>query len=335
MEWPSLFIKALNLIPYNKPHLSVDQQIELMTGRGMEITDLDKAKKCIERIGYYRLSAYWYPFRRTTLSLDRNGRPVTTVLDDYKDNTTFSTVLDIYVFDKKLRLLLLDALERVEVAVRTNIAISLGSRSKIAHRDPAFFDATFAQHVNARTGETKHQFWLNKFDSAYNRSKEEFVKHYKRKYVEADFPIWMAVELWDFGMLSHFFAGMRRPDKDKIANDYGLNGRQLETWLHCLNVARNICAHHGRLWNRPVVNQPSIPTNNSILDLQHVAADTHSLRRLYATLSILKFLLNQINPTSTWGQRLIELVEEFPNVENISLRHAGFPDDWKDNDIWQ
>ena len=153
--------------------------------------------------------------------------------------------------------------------------------------------------------------------------------------MEADFPIWMAVELWDFGMLSHFFAGMRRPDKDKIANDYGLNGRQLETWLRCLNVVRNICAHHSRLWNRTLVNQPSIPTNNSLPDLQHVAADTHSLRRLYATLAILKFLLDRINPSSTWGQRLIALIDEFPTARHISLRHAGFPNDWKEKTLWK
>lgn len=320
------------MIPYAKPYLSVAQQLQLISSRGMEITDLDKAARCLERIGYYRLSAYWYPFRKTQRTFAVDGSVSVTVLDDYKDNTSFSSVLGIYVFDKKLRLLVLDALERVEVAIRTNIALHLGQLDKQAHRNPTLFDASFLRPN--RFGDVAHTVWLEKFDAAYGRSKEEFVKHYKRKYVYADFPIWMAVELWDFGMLSHFFAGMRRTDKDTVAGKYGLNGRQLESWLRSLNVIRNICAHHSRLWNRTLVNQPSLPRNNSLPKLQHVADDTHSLTRLYAALSILKFMLDSINPSSSWGERIKEHFADFPDVQHLSLRHAGFPEDWLEKDIW-
>ena len=114
---------------YEKPYLSPKEQVELLMSRGMEITDLAKAEECLARIGYYRLSAYWYPFRK-----EQNGA----VEDNFKEGTTFSLSLDYYVFDKKLRLLTLDAIERVEIALRTDIALLLGKFDRQAHRNPEF-----------------------------------------------------------------------------------------------------------------------------------------------------------------------------------------------------
>jgi len=159
------------------------------------------------------------------------------VLDDFREGTGFSDALDFYVFDKKLRLIVLDALERVEVGLRTDIAILLGRHDPWVHRDPSRLHGKFARRP-ARAGalSTRHDEWLDRLDKKFRRSNEDFAKHFKTKYPGDHPPIWIAVELWDFGTLSHFFSGMQISDKDKIAAQYDLPpGRMLESWLRTLN----------------------------------------------------------------------------------------------------
>ncbi|WP_165603103.1 Abi family protein [Devosia elaeis] len=225
----------------------------------MVITDQVKAEECLSRIGYYRLSAYWYPFRESQLVMQA-GHQFEVVGDNFKAGTTFSSCLELYVFDKKLRMLVMDGLERIEVAVRTDIALLLGQHDRNAHRLGTLLHGNFAKKVNVNTGLTGHQKWLDKQDSLFRDSKEEFVKHFKSRYPQSHLPIWMAVELWDFGMLSHFFGGMKVADKDQIAALYQVtDGQTLESWLRSLNVIRNICAHHSRLWNKPLAITPKWP----------------------------------------------------------------------------
>jgi len=134
------------LAPYNKPYLSVSDQIVRLEDRGMTIPDRQKAEEYLSRIGYYRLSAYWYPFRATAPTVDGTIQ----VLDTFKPSTSFKTVVDLYAFDKALRLHLLDALERIEISVRTSIALRLGVYDPLAHRNSSLLDGKFAKLPDPR-----------------------------------------------------------------------------------------------------------------------------------------------------------------------------------------
>jgi abortive infection bacteriophage resistance protein len=143
---------------YTKPYRSVTDQIALLESRGMGITDKAAATACLQRIGYYRLSCYWYPFRKSHISTNPltgkvllhplTGKPQVIVEDDFRTGTTFRQVMDHYVFDKRLRLLFLDAIERVEVALRVDIALLIGTRDPWAHRDPAQLHGNFTKKIN-------------------------------------------------------------------------------------------------------------------------------------------------------------------------------------------
>ncbi|MFZ1427406.1 MAG: Abi family protein [Geminicoccaceae bacterium] len=256
----------------------------------MIITDTARAAEYLRRIGYYRLSAYWYPFRKSTRTTAGQGKSQTTVHDDFKATTDFSTVLALYVFDKKLRLLMLDALERIEIALRTDVALLLGRKNPWAHRDKASLHGNFAKKPHRRTGITGHAEWLARLDSVANRSKDEFAQHFRQKYAGSDLPIWMAVELLEFGMLSRFIEGMTVVDQDALAQKYGLRRELLTSWVRTLNFVRNVCAHHGRLWNRSLIDQPKPPRAGEILDLNHLAADRVAQERLYAAVAIVRFM---------------------------------------------
>lgn len=328
---PSLLCGWL-MKPFSKPYLSISAQIALLKARGLAITDDARAAAALERIGYYRLSGYWHSLRTSTIVSPDNVRMVQ---DDFRLGAEFSQAVSLYVFDKKLRLLSLDAIERVEVALRTDIALLLGQYSPVAHRDPACLHGRFTKNPLRGRTVTGHQAWLDRLDDATARSREDFVEHFRRTY-STPLPIWMAVELWDFGMLSHLLSGMRHRDQTTLAAGYGLPRPELLTgWVRSINFARNLCAHHSRLWNRPLIDQPPLPRRGEVPLLDHLSADPHGQKRYYAVAAVLHYLLRFINPTTTWPNRLADLVATLPAAPGISPRHMGLPNAWTDLPLWQ
>ncbi len=316
---------------YVKPFLSLQQQVDLLKGRGLVITNDERAKHYLGKVNYYRLSAYWYPFRERVMNVDGTSG----IGDNFQRGVHFSHILDLYIFDKKLRMICLDALERIEIALRTDITISLAQLDPFAHRDPAQLNGHFSRKRITPHAETKHEKWLRMLDDKAQKSQEHFAKHFKAKYPKSDMPIWIASELWDFGALSHLYEGLIVPSRDTIAALYQVpSGAVLQSWVRSLNDIRNVCAHHSRLWNKPQVNQPVWPTTGQIPDFDHLTSNTKAQTRLYSALLIMRHILKTISPNSTWHLWLIEHCDTFPTNPYVSLKNAGFPDDWKTLSVW-
>ncbi len=316
---------------YTKPYLTVIRQRDLLKGRGMNIEDSAKCVEYLQRIGYYRLSAYWFPFRQ--LGQDENGDHF--LRDQFKPNTTFKHATDLYAFDKTLRLIVLDAIERIEVSVRSEFALALGAIDPLAHRDQGNFNRRFSQFQPPKT-QSMYQEWLHKLDEKAAHSKEEFAEHFRTKYQGEFMPIWIAVELLDFSPLSIALSKLQNAEQQKISASYGgTSFRLIQSWVRSLCNVRNICAHHSRLWNKPVVNQPAIPRAGEAPDLDHLANAPGTNKRIYATLAVMRYLLREINPRTKWADRLRDHVATFPQgAPNISLRDAGFPNGWDKLPLW-
>lgn len=231
----------------SKKWKSFDEQLALLKSSGLIVENDKAALGYLERIGYYRLSGYFYPFRDFEISLQ--GGLKYQRKDSFIANARFEEVAQLYVFDKHLRLMALDALERIELAVRVDIAYLLGERDIYAHENPSCLHGNFAKKVQKYSGRTRHDEWLEKYHGFIHRArKEPFVAHYLNNY--QTLPIWVAIEIWDFGAFSKLFSGMKIADQNQIASKYGvLNGQEFAGWLRGLNFVRNVCAHHSRLWN--------------------------------------------------------------------------------------
>lgn len=307
---------------YKKPYLPVPDQLALIKSRGMVVSDDALAQSYLTKIGYYRLSGYWYPYR------------VSPGDDKFRAGTKFSEVVDLYVFDKILRLLMLDVIERIEIAFRVQVTLQLGKYGPHAHRDASVLHPNFAVKKDPTTGETKHQKWLTLHDESFDRSKEEFAKHFKTKYSGENPPIWIAAELWDFGAMSFLYAGMRKADQTVVAKVFGIDPHILETWLRAINVARNICAHHSRFWNKPNAARPSWPTAVDCPDLGHIEKDTNAKARVYGLACMCAYLLRAINPRSSWCERFKMHIATFPSSAIVTISSAGFPIDWGKANLW-
>lgn len=300
----------------------------------MRVDDPAKASAYLERIGYYRLSGYWYPLRQSRPVPSPTGRPTVQVLDDFRPGASFGQAVDLYVFDKRLRLLFLDAIERIEVALRVDIALLLGARDPWAHREAAFLHGGFTKRQDPKTGRTRHEEWLERLDASAKRSKEEFVAHFAATYA-GPLPVWVAVELWDFGMLSTFFAGMTKADQAAIAAKYGVARPELlASWMRTINHIRNICAHHGRLWNRSPADQTKPPRGREIAPLDHLASDSHAQTRLYGVAAPMQYLLRFINPTTSWAGRLRRHFDGFPSAPGAAIGQTGFLAGWERLPLW-
>lgn len=326
---------------YDKPWLSYRDQLQQLKERGLTITDEARALAHLERIGYYRLSGYWYAFRQRSnvcCPLDKRGRPAIKkgktdylALDTFKPGATFQQAVDLYVFDKRLRLLALDGLERIEVGLRVDIAHTLGHLDPYAYLNPALLHEEFAQKIDQKTGVTPLHKWQEGHARLINRSRETFIQHHKKHY-GLPIPIWIASEVWDFGTLSHLFGGMREQEQDIIATRYGIsNGRVFASWLRSLNHLRNVCAHHSRLWNRNITDQPRKPGAGEVPLFEHGWEDAHIQARPFLLLCIVQHLLTTINPSSTWWQRLTALLNAFPDLTpvGIDLKGMGVIEDWE------
>lgn len=314
---------------YSKPYLPLTAQLDLLKRRGLLVDDDAAAIECLHRNGYYRLSAYWYPFREFTAPTASQRS------DTFKPGSRFEDAVELYIFDKKLKLLLLDAVERVEIAVRVDIALLLGARDRFAHTNSNLLHTRFRTERN-RNGVIHYQEWMAKFRNAVDRSTDQFVLHYEAKYGSRHpLPIWIAIELWDFGLLSRFYSGMQVRDREAVAQRFSVPDWQLmQSWLRCLNYIRNVIAHHGRLWNLNLIDNPRLPAPGVMPDFDALTVLPSIGTRIYSICCILSHLSRVTNPRSSWSNDLVDLVNEFPSVPHVSIQDMGFPPDWQTHPLW-
>jgi len=296
---------------YTKPPMTFEDQAELLLERGLEV-DREELVKRLSQVNYYRLSAYWYPFRESGSDALRPG-------------TTLATVWDRYVFDRQLRVLTMDAIERVEVSVRTAVV----HRFSLSHGAFGHLDRANLPKLTV----DQHRRFLRKLRKEETQSQEAFIAHYHRKYTsETDLPLWIAAELMDFGCMFTLFRGLEAKIKQDVARSYGISDKVLESWLTSINTVRNICAHHGRLWNRTFGTPFSIPRKNKHPEWHNPVELGSAERKCFSGLTVLRYLLGIIAPQSQWERRLVRLLEE--KHPAIPIREMGFPADWKSCPIW-
>ncbi len=313
--------------PYLKPFLDLPAQVQRLKSYGLEITNEALATKWLRRIGYYRLSGYLHLFRVPTPYVPP------TRSNFFLPDSRFEDACELYIFDKKLKMLMMDAIEQVEVSVRVEVALLLGQRDPFAYADPVQLDPNFGKNSSSE-GQQAYTRWMNEMNVAISRSREEFVRHYLATY-SLPLPIWIAIELWDFGALSHFYSGLQVTDRAIIAQNFGIpNSILLRSWLHSLNYCRNIIAHHGRLWNRNLVVYPRLPFVGKISAFDALDRRTDVDKRLYSILCILSYLLDTINPNFNWKNRVVALANSFPAMPHAKLSDAGFPPNWKTHSFW-
>ncbi len=229
------------------------------------------------------------------------------------------------MFDRMLRLLLMDAIERIEVCVRTQMAY---------HQSAKFGPFGYVENPDAlpmpvKPDRPELMEWIRK---DVDRSREPFMDHFRAKY-GADHalpPTWIATEVLSFGTVVALYRKSPLSIQKQISSQLGVNHYLLDSWILSLNTVRNFCAHHSRMYNRAFTLRPKMPSQEK-WPTWH---EPYPIRndRLIGVLSICRHLMMHIAPNSQWANRVVELVKKHPS---IPLDVMGMPPNWREHSLWR
>ena len=276
----------------------------------MLMEDEHKVESYLLNIGYHRLSAYIFPFYKS---------PKSNLI--LKEGTTFEQVLTLYRFDKKLRILLFNEIEKIEVAIRSVLANigcqELGDRYWITK--PEYF-----------ANEDKFNQTLAVLEKELASSKEDYIENFRRNYVENYPPAWMITEVLSFGNLNYIYSNIANNRLMKRISDYfGLKPQVFTSWLTVLANLRNMCCHHARVWNRDFMLNPAEPrkTSNAWIDTSLI-----DKKRIFYRLCIIRYFLSFVSPGNNFNEKIANLLARFPSVDIAAM---GFCKDWPKDTLWK
>lgn len=297
------------MIRYSKTYSSPNQLVALLQSRGLHVTDVSKAENYLRHIGYYRFSAYLYPL----LSTPKEQHV-------FKPGVSFSQALDMYRFDRHLRLLMFNEIEKIEVAVRSAI-INITSRetgNPFWMTDPTcFYDANLFL-------KTKQLI-----DAELSKSREDFIGHFRNTYSDPYPPAWMLAEILPLGVLTRIYANIKSNQiRKKIAQEFSLSVPVFNSWMTIITVARNNCCHHARVWNRTFALQ--VLTQRRMT--QHWICIPVNQRKAYFSLCIIKYFLNIISPRNDMKAKIYALLAAYTSIDVTAM---GFPVGWEHEQLWQ
>ncbi len=299
--------------PFEKPATSISDQISLLQQRGLVINDFTLAEHYLTHVGYYRLAGYWQ-----FLQSDRLNHI-------FIPGTTLNNVIDLYNFDRELRLILSDAIERIEVSLRTLIVNAMCS----THGSGWFSEPDCAERAD------RFHDNVSGIKSELDRSSEDFIVHHLRKYGKDEFPpAWKTIQVLSFGSLSKLYSNIRNdfPEKKSIAKQLGLpTYTWLESWMLVISVLRNHCAHHSRVCHRRFNFPPKELRRSNLPWIDNYPGGILK-EQLYMQLCVVKYILDRCSPGNHFADKLKVLIAKYSSV---SPGRMGFLPDWASEDLWR
>jgi abortive infection bacteriophage resistance protein len=297
------------------------EQIKLLESRGMLIRDEARVEKILEFNNYYRLSAYWYPYR-----IMAKGERI----DKFNPNTSFDDVYKLYQFDCNLRQSCFQVLSRIEISLKSIIGYEIGKIDPLAHLDLLKLNPDASAKVR-----DWHFYFLKRFDKHLQDSKnEDCVIHHNKKY-GGKIPVWGAVEIMDWGSLSRLFTCCSSDIKQSVIGHYDdeLTIGLFESWISSLNYFRNLCAHESRIWNRFIKTKPKVPNYELLTTFGDFAPLKLDYTKIFLLLSIVQFFIRIVDKKQS--NVITNQLSSFPTDIGLSLSMAGFPENWQSLKLWR
>ena len=296
-------------VKFGKTYTSPADIICLLKQRGLQIDDADSAEHVISNVGYYRFSAYLYPFLTQSKELHL-----------FKPSSQFRSALNLYRFDKQLRMFLFNEIEKIEVSLRSTIA------NVVAEESGNIFWVT---DVTMYANRDKFNKTMVLVDKELKSSKEDFIKHFKGKYTNDYPPAWMLVEILPLGVVTRIFENIAdNALRKKIAARFNLPLPVFSSWITIVTLTRNSCCHHSRVWNKENAITPMLLKKSE----KPWNSKSVSPTRVFYNICILKWFIDIISPQNDMKGHLKALLAQFPNVDVTAM---GFPELWENEPLWQ
>ena len=298
---------------FEKKPTTLQEQIEILKSRGLNVEDENFAEHYLSHVSYYRLGEYWY-----SMQSDKEKHI-------FKEGSKFSDVIHLYEFDRELKILLFDVIERIEISLRTKMIFHLSHE----------FDAWWFQDFGIFNDSLALTKTLSSIEEEVSRTKEKYIKeHFKKHKDDRRFPpAWKTLEQTSFGSLSKLYGNLKNnvESKDIIAAEFGaVNHTYLPSWLQSIAQIRNYCAHHSRLWNKNLPGSPKLLSKPPFDWIEDVPKQHESIH-IYIHLCLMKYLINITHPTNDFTRRLSDLLKKYPSVDPNAL---GMKPNWESEKLW-
>jgi abortive infection bacteriophage resistance protein len=306
----------------NKPAYTITDQIALLKQRGMLFRDETKASGLLKDISYYRLKGYWQDTQSDMK------------LHLFQSDTYFEDIIERYNFDRQLRIILFEGIERIEIAMRTKLIYHLSLvYGGLWYLNPALFETT--PKIKDGIAKTTHLHTLDELQKEFNRSQEIFIKDQQRRYPGQPADAWKILEVASMGTLSEFYKSLKinLPEKSLIAKEMGVNSpHTFSGWLEAIAYIRNIIAHHSRLWSRTMIKRPSMQLNNPAGAWFAKPLKQGQMDKSFSTISCMVYLCGFLHAPQDIKSRIVHLVNAYPNVP---IYRYGFFNQWQSEPLWQ
>lgn len=300
-------------IPYAKPAKNVAALLRHLRAKGLSTRGQQAiATQALNFIGYHRLLMYMRPLQDANKS--------------FYPGVCFTDVLALYDFDRKLRLVCLDAIERIEVAFRAAISNTLANdRSCGAH---FYLDAVHFHSMEGQRGFLRNVLSM--------RDKVQSVEHYYTNYNSPALPpIWIVLEQLSIGQLSKLLTSLHLDHRKAVATCFGQNEEFLQSWLKSTTLLRNLCAHHCRVWNNNVGADAPRQARTVAAEFNQQQRD-HG--RVFNRVVAIQALMNTIDPSSDWKHKFKAVIADLPivsmNKAGITAAVLGLVPGWEQRPFW-
>ncbi len=301
------------IVTFEKKPTTIGEQIDILKQRGLIILNEELVTDVLSHVSYYRLGEYWYVMQE-----DKENHI-------FKKDSKFEDVIKLYEFDRELRVLIFNVIERIEISLRTKMIYHLSHEF-----DPYWF-------LKPELFESNRE-WINtitKIEDEITRTKDVNIKNHFKKYgIDSFPPSWKTLEQTSFGGLSKLYGNLKNNIKSKnlIAEEFGaVNHTYLPSWLKSITIIRNLCAHHSRLWNKNLPCAPKLLSKPPYHWIKNTPKE-HEFKHLYIYLCIMKYLLDRIQQNSNLGKEIEGLLVKY---NNVNLNALGIKENWLNEDLWQ
>ncbi len=297
-----------------KSILTYRQLAEFLIQKGL-IAEVEKLEEQLKAIGYFRLKIYLFLFQQDDIG-------------NYVKGTTLDEFLEIYSFDEELRLIVFEAIAKIEVAVRSQTIYEFlhACNDELGYRDSFNLIGL---------SPTEHQKFLISIDNRVAINGGKLVENYKLDPKRGAVPLWAMAEFMDMGNLLKFYRGVSPEIRERIASYFNLISHPalkkdyLYNWLRSLIIVRNRCAHHNRLWNHKLAFIPKY-----LQQKRHPEWPSREIltnRKCGFILFMCRFLLRPIDLNGNWSKKVDALFERYPN---IPIGEMGLFADWQKHPAW-
>ena len=209
----------------DKTFLTIDELMANIKSKNINLKNENNTRQILEVNNYYFIMGYKFAFK------NNDGT--------YKNNTSFEDIYSLYIFDKMLKLVILDPILEIEQKLKTIYTNNYSSRygfkiDDILNNNNYDISNSYLSDTLSNLDKQLNDFGIKNKAVMFYRNNHSFI------------PLWVYMKILSFGMIRDMFYVSKNNDKDymkkKLTNE-NVNSSEVANMLRLLVRVRNICCH--------------------------------------------------------------------------------------------